>query len=341
MTYPKGMLGNRYIRAGLLLAALGAAAACGRIGFDPLGLSAAERDASVSEEDASFAELDGALAQPDAAPLTLTDPPSLAGVWSIMTLTVPVEGVPTVVPRATDGTGVLGEFELTSTGALSFVFKASTLYINAQEYVEFNVLDGTMEIQPDGVWLIVATTGEVVPLSAELNGDELSLVWLKLDPRNSGSLSVPDSTVIKRNPAYAAATSGSWEALEVEYRDGNVFTPTNCVMLGAGDYQRITMDTVLDSILRLEVTFRNRHYSDAACQNIVSDDTESWIGMGLETNSVLEFWAIEMASSETVFFDGIFSLEGANMRLNQTSCLPLPACLDISEKHLFAPAGGG
>lgn len=328
-------------RAGLVGLSLVALFGCGRIGFDPLGLSAAQQDASPPDQDATLAQQDATPAQQDAAPLSITDPPSLEGIWSIQSITDLVDGGSQFFPRAVEGTGVLGEFSLISTGPLSFSFQASTIVLDAFEAQGFSATDGTLEIQTDGMWLLETATDDVAVISVSLSGDELSLVYESADPRNAGSLTPPLSSVIKLNPSFSATTEGDWDSLSLEYRDGDVFTPTNCVLQSAGDYERITISSSIDPLLRLSVTVRVTHFSDAACMAITSFDTEEWKGLAVETMNGYRMWLKEQSSSETAFWNGTFVFEGQNLRIDTISCLPLSTCLDLSENHLFAPAPTG
>jgi hypothetical protein len=78
-------------------------------------------------------------------------------------------------------------------------------------------------------------------------------------------------------------------------------------------------------------------YSDPTCQNQTSQDSEQFVGLVQEDPGRMQFWG-EDASFGSVYVDSQLSFPGGNMRVLVTSCLPSPACLNLSEDHLFAPA---
>jgi hypothetical protein len=312
---------------------------CGRIGFDSLPASGAEEDASFAQQDATYAQQDATLvdasfAQQDAAPLDITNPPSLAGIWSADSLTPDLQSTP--IPRAVNGDGVLGEFELISTGDTTFDFKGASIILNNNLPIDLKSLDGTMAIQPDEKWLMLFDGTEVMVVIADLDGDLLTLTWDESDPRNNLSFTPPLATALKRNYDFATTSAGDWNSLSIEYRDGDVFTPGGCVSQGGGEYERIDMDWHLDSILRTTINVHWRLYSDASCQNLTSADTEVFIGIGQEDGTRMQFWGGE-ASFGPVYVDTQLSFPGANMRALVTNCEP-SACLDLSEDHLLEPA---
>ena len=170
--------------------------------------------------------------------------------------------------------------------------------------------------------------------AVSLDGQRLSIVWDKRDPRNNVSGDIPEATVIERNFSFAATSAGDWNALSVEYRSGNVYTPTNCVMDTSGDFKRITMDWHIDSLLRAVIHVQSFLYSDSMCQNLISQDTEIFEGLVQEDGSRAEFWGGE-TDFGPVYVESQFSFEGENMRLLVTDCAPTPACETLSLDHLF------
>jgi hypothetical protein len=318
----------------LLLAGL-LGSGCGRVGYDLL--SGAEEDASFAQQDASFAQQDATFAQQDAAPLSLMDPPSLAGVWTVQTLTVD-SGGPVDVPRATNGTGVVSNFKLVSTGPTTFDYQAGTSMIDNNLVVDYGLNDGTMTVLTDGKWLISTDSGDDIIVNPSLDAATLSLVWDESDPRNDTGTLPAIATVMQKNDNYTASSEGSWQSVSVEYSNGDVYTSTGCLQQSQTSWQRISMSWRTDGLNRFVNAVSDIQFSDAGCQNITQSDTELFTGMAEETGSQLLIWA-EGESFGPLFFDvQLTFLQNQNPRLEVTSCSPTPGCNSLSTIMVFAPA---
>ncbi len=290
----------------LLFAALLAAAACG------------------GDDGAPDAPIPDASSPPDAHVARAAD---YAGLWLITEMDFGDEE-PGVIRRDGVPLSLRADALVTPTGDATGTMHVRQLAL-LQGLPAGEVSGGEQQLTVEAAgtadrWILQTGPEEVAVFDAALAGDRLVLTHDADDPRDTAD-NPPDTVTCDRVPPWSTTTVGDWELVTITI-DGDTIPAETCLEVQAGTtWAMLSMEISIDDRQLFERVMTTRLFSDDTCATQTGAQASTQTGFGEEEDgTTLRMWATEGGDAEFQAFT--LALDGDELTLTRTACLPLPEC---------------